>query len=177
MCDSEGPFLESKSHRIKLPEDEASDFGLLLEYLYGGDLPTSSILEIGGNVELADRLAKIYILADKYQLPLLKNYIVTTLQSLSTFLLKNPLTFFTTCHMIYHNIHGSQSDAMLYNFFAENAAIALGEIDESGYKALDPMLDEGGICDHLVHDTTQKNRISRKQAPRPLERGLRCFRN
>ncbi|KAL8712550.1 MAG: hypothetical protein Q9225_006919 [Loekoesia sp. 1 TL-2023] len=75
MCD--GHFKEAHERHIVLPEDDPTDVGILVEYLYTRDFwvngnPQANV----SKQESAIKLAHVYLLADKYNLDGMK--VVTT---------------------------------------------------------------------------------------------------
>ena len=147
MCT--GPFLEAQTGVLEFPEDDAEDFAILLEYLYTLKLPdrwTRDIhrLDSKEEMELAHRLADIYILADKYQLPGLKEIIVRRLDTMR-FLLDMSKDFFRIAVKIYQNTAGIDDQAF-FNFFIANAAhMARGAFgSEHSKEILEDIINDGG---------------------------------
>lgn len=75
MCGSN--FLEGTTRKIKLLDDDKLSVAYLIEFLYSGGLNFEA--EGLHQPSNAKKLASIYIIADKYQVPGLKNAIVRDL--------------------------------------------------------------------------------------------------
>ena len=145
MCD--GPFQESITREIHLPEDDASDFSIVLEYLYTGNLQT---IDMEDSCIGADQLASIYILADRYDLPFLKELIVRELSVHfsgidSDVSCKHAIEFVRIAHKIYHGTAESQSNAVFYKYFEKTVMLALGVLEDDDLVAAQEMLADGGI--------------------------------
>lgn len=135
--------MESVTRQIYLPDDNVTDFGLVLEYLYTGDFPFEGSIDL----KLEDQLAEVYILADKYQLPLLKELVIAKLRSSmssNVTTAARSLTFLTIAHKIYHGTLGSESDEVFYQFFADTAISALEKVDTNKLHVVEEMIDDGG---------------------------------
>ena len=135
--------MESVTRRIHLPEDNITHFGLVLEYLYTGDFP----FEGSDDLDLEDQLAEVYILADKYQLPLLKELVIAKLHSSTSSNVTTAarsLAFLTIAHKIYHGTLESETNEVFYNFFANTALSALEELDINKLDLVQGMIDDGG---------------------------------
>lgn len=141
MC--EGPFAESVTRQIHLPEDSVTSFGLVLEYLYTGDFP----FEGSNDLKLEDQLAEVYILADKYQLPLLKELAIAKLHSSMSSNMTTTvrsLAFLTIAHKIYHGTLDSEANEVFYQFFADTAISALENLDIDKLHVVQDLIDDGG---------------------------------
>ena len=141
--------MESHTGVLEFPEDDAEDFAILLEYLYTLKLPdrwTRDMhrLDSREEMELAHRLADIYILGDKYQLPGLKEVVVQRLDTMR-FLMDMSRDFFRIVVKIYQNTSGVDDQAF-FNLFAENAVrMARGAFgSEQNTEMLEDMINEGG---------------------------------
>ncbi|KAL9118227.1 MAG: hypothetical protein Q9187_005230, partial [Circinaria calcarea] len=139
-CMCSGPFQESLNQLISLPDDDAANFGLLLEFLYQDNLPD---LIVSGSNAYIETLADIYILADKYQLQTLKEAVISQLRSWDG-LYDTPMDFFTMAHRIYHDISHSVSDKSLHDYFLEQARLKLPLLTSYGVGYLEELLDRGG---------------------------------
>ncbi|KAL9119418.1 MAG: hypothetical protein Q9187_004030 [Circinaria calcarea] len=139
-CMCSGPFQESLSKLISLPDDDAANFGLLLEFLYQDNLPD---LIISGSNAYIETLADIYILADKYQLQTLKEAVIWQLRSWDG-LYNTPMDFFRMAHRIYHDISHSVSDKSLHDYFHKQARLKLPLLTSYGVGYLEELLDHGG---------------------------------
>ncbi|KAL9118181.1 MAG: hypothetical protein Q9187_005276 [Circinaria calcarea] len=141
MC--EGQFQEAVTHNIALDDDNPADFSLMLEYLYTGDFP----FEGSENLELEHQLADIYILADKYQLPLLKDLVIAKLSSSTSFYVgskANRTAFFAIAYKIYNGTTDSETNRVFYNFFAKFAVPVLQKLKRDEVQAVQDLLIDGG---------------------------------
>ena len=135
MC--RGPFQESFERHIDLPDDDPEDFGRALEYLYAKDYNTSDLV----GLSLFERLASIYIFAEKYQLEDLKKITVKKFQAPDTFH-KTPEMFFVLSQRIYENT--PESDIVFHSYFNTHAPIVLRAIAAVVLKDLHAMSEAGG---------------------------------
>ena len=99
---------------INLPDDNPEDVGLMLEFLYRDDFPSLGdeekfIAASEENRNLAsDELCRIYGLADKYDLPKLKDCIVGKFGNMAK-LKKFPLSFLDSAKKMYDCITDSDN--------------------------------------------------------------------
>lgn len=100
-------------HEIKLPEDDAELVGLMLDYLYSGTIQTATGLENDDNANL---MSDLYIMAEKYQLEVLKSLAIGKL-GLFTDYLRNTSLVFDIAMKIYDNT--PESDTIYSTFFKE----------------------------------------------------------
>lgn len=70
-------FSEGVSKQITLPEDDADSFGRIIKHLYGNNDAAFAVdlLVLYG----AEKLAEMYCLAEKYQLPGLQELVIRKL--------------------------------------------------------------------------------------------------
>ena len=68
-----GPFKEAETMDMSFPEDDLAAFDLLLYWVFSGKLPENSYLN---NPKLAMALVRLWVLADKYIMPALKNRLI-----------------------------------------------------------------------------------------------------
>ena len=107
-------FKETVERVIELPEDDPEDFAQLLEYLYSGDYEmknnaTAEVIPL----ETALKLARVYILADKYQLPGLQKEVVW---KMGRWWPHSCSDFFTMASLVYQNT--PDSDRPFKDFLA-----------------------------------------------------------
>ena len=141
MC--QGPFQESVTGHIDLPEDCVQDIACLLEYLYTENLMIS-IPRYGGDMTaFANKMADIYVMADKYQVPSLKNMVVNEL-TLASGLSATSSHWFQMAHRIYNNTSGSGSDEKFRNYFTDRARRVMRYLEDDVLKTLDDLLEDGG---------------------------------
>lgn len=98
MC--EGDFKEAHERRITLPDDDPIDVGILVEYLYTNNFwsngnPNPDV----SNQDSALHLARLYILADKYDLEGMKAVVVTKIHKHTD--IKAPQDWLTVAEIIY----------------------------------------------------------------------------
>lgn len=141
MC--EGPFQESVTSHINLPEDCFQDIACLLEYLYTGNLMISIPRYGGDGTAFASKMADIYIMADKYQVPSLKNMVVDQLMT-EYRLSADSAHWFQIAHRIYQNTSGSRSDEKFRNYFTDRAGRVIRQLNDDILKTLDDLLEDGG---------------------------------
>lgn len=77
-CMTTSSFSEGLAKQITLPEDDADNFGRIIEHLYGNNDAafTVDLLDLNG----AEKLADMYGLAEKYQLPAFQDLIIRKLK-------------------------------------------------------------------------------------------------
>ncbi|MCJ1267625.1 hypothetical protein MMC22_007511 [Lobaria immixta] len=71
-----GGFKESKDKTMSFPEEDAINFGRFLEWTYGGWYHLSMIEPDGTAEDRIMELAKLYVLADRYDVVKLKHNII-----------------------------------------------------------------------------------------------------
>lgn len=81
MCD--GDFKEAHERHLVLPEDNPTDVGILVEYLYTRDFWAGNPQASVPKQESAVKLASIYLLADKYDLDGMK--VLTTKKKIASY--------------------------------------------------------------------------------------------
>lgn len=75
-----GSFSEGLSKQITLPEDDADNFGRIIEHLYGNNDAAFDVILLG--LDGAEKLAGLYGLAEKYQLPGFQDLVIRTLKQI-----------------------------------------------------------------------------------------------
>ncbi len=121
LCDSK--FKEAENNHIELPEDDPTDFGVLIHYLYVQKFDTKATQEEPG--DLADELADMYITADKYQLNLLKALTVKKFRAAKT-LSSSAQALFPAARRIYDNV--PDSEVLFKAYFRSVAPSCLSKI-------------------------------------------------
>ena len=132
-------FSEGIKKEIALPEDDSDSFGRMIEHLYGNN-------DAALNVDLldsdgAEKLADVYGLAEKYQLPGLKNLIIQELKQLDL-LKENRVVFFHIAHKICQFTR--ESDEIFVPYFAHQAAIHLASMSKTESQELSEIVYSGG---------------------------------
>ena len=131
-------FQESLVKHINLPEDDVQVFGRVLEYLYKGDFDTS----YASIFDLANGLAEVYLMADKYQIDQLKVLTVTKLTENFRGVARDPQVFFTMSQRIYANT--PESDLPFKQYFRAEAPHYLQAMQEPVADQIDEFLSAGG---------------------------------
>lgn len=114
-------FKEGLTKIVQLPENDHEDFGLVLRFLYKGDSGFYPIGEPGP--ALFEKLADLYIVAEKYDIRSLKECVIRGLGTIS----KEPMeykTFFKITDKITHNT--PETDTLFWDFFHDRARSVLG---------------------------------------------------
>ena len=169
MCS--GAFQESVTGAIQLPEDKPETFGFVLEFLYANS--DAGFMEGLEGLELANKLANIYIMAEKYQLNDLKETVIDMLSSIDE-LQQKPKIFFRLARKIYGRM--PDSDLAFRRFFCERAISALRMIDEDGLSELRAAIEAGDTFATDVFDVQrtvyeqEKNENSANKAAIEAER-------
>lgn len=107
MCS--GQFQESHTCEIKLPEDNPEVIRAFIQYLYTGNVLDFGSLASGHGPKGAGlQLAGLYMTAEKYQMPNLKDLVLWKLGSLLD-PTKHPEEFLFIARLMYENIPDSDS--------------------------------------------------------------------
>ncbi|KAI9879324.1 MAG: hypothetical protein M1830_008845 [Pleopsidium flavum] len=130
-------FRESEVMHIDLPEDDPDVFGRLLEYLYPRDYSTTFTRAY----DLADELASIYILAEKYQLKHLQSLTVQKLKNVNA-LSRTPRAFFAISQHIYANT--PDSEPFFRKYFLEEAPGCIEAMGTDGANEISELIILGG---------------------------------
>lgn len=138
-CMTSDSFSEGVTREIVLPEDDADSFGRILEHLYGNN-------DVAFDVDLldfdgAEKLADMYGLAEKYQLPDVQDRVIQKLKQLDV-LRENRMTFFKIAHQIFQSTR--DTDAIFQSYFATQAAIHLKSMLKEELEELSEMICLGG---------------------------------
>lgn len=148
-------MAEAKTRIIKLPDDEPSIFGRVLEYLYCADYSpwteVSLMIDgrtwkprlsaVGGIVPDRDSelLASIYIMADKYQLEQLQELTISKIKLLPHL---SDDAYFSMVQKVYDAI--PSSDVFFREYFTESADPRLGRLQAPELKKLLEKIEAGG---------------------------------
>ena len=144
MC--AGPFRESEIRLIELPDDDPLSFAILLETFYRCCGSQEAFKQLCHDIVPDDehrpaRLADVYIMADKYQVPQVQPFIVDLLKDLDL-LTNNPLTFFTIAQTIYRNVPSVQGPFPVY--FRETARAVTVDLDGATIDKVYELIHGGG---------------------------------
>lgn len=153
MCQT--PMAEAKTRIIKLPDDEPSIFGRVLEYLYCADYspwteaPLGNegrtfkprLFAVGGIVPDRDSelLASIYIMADKYQLEQLQELTISKIKLLLTL---SDGAYYSMVHKVYDAI--PSSDVCFRKYFMESVGPRLARLQAPELTKLLEKIEAGG---------------------------------
>lgn len=153
MCQT--PMAEAKTRIIKLPDDEPSIFGRVLEYLYCADYSpwTEASLAnegrtwrprlsaVGGIVPDRDSelLASVYIMADKYQLEQLQELTISKIKLLHTL---SDDAYYSMVQKVYDAI--PSSDVPFRQYFMETAGPRLKSLQAPGLVKVLDKIEAGG---------------------------------
>ena len=138
-CMTSGAFSESMTKEIVLPEDDADSFGRLVEHLYGNNDAAFDIKL--PDCETAEKLADMYALAEKYQLPDFQDLIIQKLKQLDV-LREGSMIFFHIVRKISENTR--DLDDIFGPYFARQAAIHLESMSKEEVEELSEMICLGG---------------------------------
>lgn len=137
-CMTSGSFSESVTKEIVLPEDDADSFGRIVEHLYGNNDAAFEINLL--DVEGAEKLADMYGLAEKYQLPNFQDRVIRKLKQLDV-LREDRMTFFHIACKICENTR--DSDDIFETYFEEQAAIHVKSMSKEEVEELSEMVYSG----------------------------------
>lgn len=166
-CMTTSSFSEGVSKQITLPEDDADNFGRIIEHLYGNNDAAFDVnlLDLDG----AEKLADMYGLAEKYQLPTFQDLVIRKLKQLDL-LKENRMAFFRIVRQISQLTR--ESDNIFMRYFVDQAAEHMVSMSVQEYMELSEMAYSGGhfariICKiqaAIYHATTTNDKISLKRA-------------
>lgn len=153
MCQT--PMAEAKTRIIKIPDDEPSIFGRVLEYLYCADYSPwteaplvsdgctlkARLSAVGGIVPDRDSelLASIYIMADKYQLKQLQELTISKIKLLHTL---SDDAYYSMVQKVYDAI--PSSDVRFRQYFMESAGPRLKRLQAPGLVKVLDKIEAGG---------------------------------
>lgn len=108
MC--HGPFEESLTFTIRLPDENPDTIQAVIQYLYSGNTQKfGSVNETGCTITALLKLAELYGVAEKYQLQGLKALVIKKLED-SIDVDARPFEFMTAAREIYNCIPDSDKD-------------------------------------------------------------------
>jgi len=99
-----GNFAEANSRSMTLHDTEAKTFGLLVSYIYVGELDNAGIIT-------ADDLLRLWILADRVLIPKLQNHVLRIIETLAEF---EP-----SVDLLHHIYHRDHQYSLLRDFISE----------------------------------------------------------
>lgn len=133
-------FSESITKEITLPEDDEDTFGRIIEFLYGNLYDALRFNPLASSA-CAEKLADMFVLADKYDLFDLQETIIEQLEEL--YLLKeNRMAFFNTVYRITQNARDHYGN--LRSFFARKVAAHLKCPKPEEIEMLSEMVESDG---------------------------------
>lgn len=148
-------MAEAKTKVIKIPDDDPSIFGRVLEYLYCGDYSpwTDALLMSDGCTSKtrlfatggivpdrdAELLASMYIMADKYQLEQLQVFTISKIKLLHTL---SDDAYYSMVQRVYDAI--PSSDVRFRKYFMDSAGPRLGRLQALGLAKLLDKIEAGG---------------------------------
>ena len=132
-----GGFSESITKEIILPEDDEDAFGRIIEFLYDNEHDAFDFSSLNESESIA-KLANMFALADKYDLPNLQKTIITKLEDVKL-MKKKPMTIFNTAYQIDQN--SGDSYGFFRSFFAKNAGAHLKSLTAAEFKTLLDMVE------------------------------------
>lgn len=133
-------FSESITREINLPEDDEDIFGRVVEFLYDNEREAfnfSPLDELGS----AEKLAKMYLLADKYDLIDLQKSITAEIKKIKLWK-KDPLAFFDTAYLITQNCQDFYR--IFHSFYVIRAVKLLKIITPEEIMIVSDMIDTDG---------------------------------
>lgn len=135
-------FLEGVTKEIALPEDDADSFGRIIEHLYGNN---DAALDVDSDE--AEKLADLYGLAEKYQLPGFKYLVIQKLKQLDL-LKESRMTFFNIAHQICQVTR--ESDEIFGAYFAYQAVIHMASMSKTESEELSEIVYSGGHFARMI---------------------------
>ncbi|KAL8855318.1 MAG: hypothetical protein Q9178_008032 [Gyalolechia marmorata] len=115
-----GQFHESLTFQIKLPEDDPEVIRALIQYLYTGNFHDFGTIKSGrGSKGAGSQLARLYVTAEKYQLQVLKELVLSKFGSVSD-PEERPIDFLCMAETMYENT--PDTDTTWRTFFRSFAA-------------------------------------------------------
>lgn len=161
-------FSEGVSKQITLPEDDADHFGRIIEHLYGNNDAAFDVnlLDLDG----AEKLADMYGLAEKYQLPAFQDLIIRKLKQLDL-LKENHMAFFRIVRQISQLTR--ESDNIFMRYFVDQAAAHMVAMSVQDYMDLSELAYAGGHFARIIckiqaalyqRASTNNDKISLKRA-------------
>ncbi|KAL8923442.1 MAG: hypothetical protein Q9172_003139 [Xanthocarpia lactea] len=115
-----GRFQESLTFEIKLPEDDPEVIRALIQYLYTGNFHDFGTIKSGrGSKGAGSQLARLYVTAEKYQLQVLKELVLSKFGSVLD-PEERPIDFLCMAESMYEIT--PDTDTLWRNFFKSFAA-------------------------------------------------------
>lgn len=145
-CMTTSFFSESITKEIALPEDDVDSLGRIIEHLYGNNDAAFEVdrLEFDG----ARKLADLYGLAEKYQLPDLQDLVIQKLKQLDL-LKEDRMTFFHIARQICQMTR--DSDKIFVPYFEHQAAIHMRSMSEQEFEGLSELVCSGGNFARMIY--------------------------
>ena len=143
--------------KVYLQEEAASNFGCILQYLYGGDFSFDGI-----DPAEVDRLIEIYIMADTFVLEDLKPVVVRKFQKIP---LEDPEVILSTTDRIYEGVH--KADQTYRQYFQSIAPKMMLNLGEDSLEVVRPYLSQGG---NLAEDIFEAQ-IAAEKLRKPTQGG------
>lgn len=134
-----GSFSESITRQIVLPEDNADSFGPILEYLYGHN---DAALDVGLlDFEDALKLADMYALAEKYQLPDFQKGVIQKLEQVAE-LKESGISFFHVASKLCQSTR--DKDEIFQVYFTKEARRHTKSMSKEEMEELSGLVSRGG---------------------------------
>ena len=134
LSEMAGRALRGGLDEVSLPDDNASAFGWVIEYLYGGDFGIDDV-----DPKRVDHLIETYILADIYVVEDLKPVVVRKFEAIP---LTDPEVILSTTKRIYKGVH--KEDLIYRQYFQSIAPKMMLDLGENSLEAVRPYLSKGG---------------------------------
>ena len=163
-------FQEEVTGHVNLPEDNAEDFGCVLDYLYGNGCSINVVHPDGYS-----HLAGVYILSDKYQLGELKHLVMEKFRN--SYLIC-PEIYFDVAAAIYSNV--LETDNLFREYFKSTAPGIMLSLNDSQFEVVRPLLRRGGTLAEDIFDAEReagKIRESRKHSLDLSDEEMRILRD
>lgn len=170
-CMTTSSFSEGVSKQITLPEDDADHFGRIIEHLYGNnDAAFDDFNLLLDSEDGAEKLADMYGLAEKYQLPAFQDHVIRKLKQLDL-LRENHMAFFRIVRQISQLTR--ESDNIFMRYFVDQASAHMVAMSVQDYMELSELTYAGGHFARIIckiqaalyqHVSTNHDKISLKRA-------------
>lgn len=153
VCMTKSSFSEGVTKKINLPEDNADQFGRLIKYLYGNHEDALDFDSFKDSIKV-DKLADLYALAEKYQLPDMQVDITEMLETLRLLSI-SWTTFFQTAHRICQSTR--DSDEIFGKYFTRQAAKHLrSSLEDKKLEELSEAVESGGSFARMAFEVLAK---------------------
>jgi hypothetical protein len=142
LCQSN--FKEGIEKHINMPDDDPKIFAMVLEYLY----TKNDWIDKGDSVTKLRTYAKIFVMADKYQLEALKKSVISRIDDMvtgwaSTSDMIPVSSFFSMMYHLYQNTHlPSTKHISIRIWFQRWAPVFLEQISDSDMAELASLIEE-----------------------------------